>query len=128
MTDALIDNLAQSGNENRRADFAIAPGIVTNNIDLIGEGRVRVKISSRPAFEPWARLPTLGGSASRGFLWVPQIGDEVLVAFAEGDLSSTYVLGGLWSTVKRPPATLPSDFISKKVIKTGLTETLGHEI
>jgi uncharacterized protein involved in type VI secretion and phage assembly len=121
-----IEDVA-SPSEQSSARFAIAPGVVTNNIDLISEGRVQVRVPSRPAFEPWARLPAVGGAAGRGFLWVPQIDDEVLVAFADGDLSSAFVLGGLWSTRKRPPVTLVTDFQSKKVFKTGLTEALGHE-
>jgi uncharacterized protein involved in type VI secretion and phage assembly len=128
MADALLDNLSLSQSGQAGGRFAIAAGIVTNNIDLISEGRVQVKIPSRPSFEPWARVHAVGGSASRGFLWIPQIGDEVLVGFAEDDLSSAYILGGLWSTMKRPPATLPTDFLTKKVIKTGLTEVLGHQI
>jgi uncharacterized protein involved in type VI secretion and phage assembly len=128
MADELLDNLSKSQAGQQVGGFAIAPGIVTNNIDLIGEGRVQVKISSRPAFEPWARIHALGGSASRGFLWIPQMGDEVLVAFAEDDLSSAYVLGGLWSTMNHPPASAPNDFLTKKIIKTGLTDVLGHQI
>jgi uncharacterized protein involved in type VI secretion and phage assembly len=122
-----IDEMASSPDEHS-AKFAIAPGIVTNNLDLIAEGRVQVRIPSRPAFEPWARLPAVGGAAGRGFLWIPQIDDEVLVAFADDELSSAFVLGGLWSTRKRPPVTVLTDFQSKKVIKTGLTEALGHEL
>jgi uncharacterized protein involved in type VI secretion and phage assembly len=128
MTEAFLDNLSHLLSGQKRGGFAIAPGIVTNNLDLIGEGRVQVKIPSRPAMEPWARVQAVGGSASRGFLWIPQMGDEVLVAFAENDLSSCYVLGGLWSTMNRPPASLPTDVLTKKVIKTGLTQALGHEI
>jgi uncharacterized protein involved in type VI secretion and phage assembly len=127
MSSSWIEDLASSS-EHERPGFAIAPGVVTNNIDLISEGRVQVRIPARPAFEPWARLPAVGGAAGRGFLWVPQIDDEVLVAFADGDLSSAFVLGGLWSTRKRPPVTLLTDFQSKKLFKTGLTEALGHEL
>ena len=122
-----IDEMAGSPDEHS-AKYAIAPGIVTNNLDLIAEGRVQVRIPARPAFEPWARLPAVGGAAGRGFLWIPQIDDEVLVAFSDDELCSAFVLGGLWSTRKRPPVTLLTDFQSKKVIKTGLTEALGHEL
>jgi uncharacterized protein involved in type VI secretion and phage assembly len=128
MADELVNNMAQSKTGRAGGGFAVAPGVVKNNVDLIGEGRVQVRIPSRPAFEPWARIHALGGSGSRGFLWIPQMNDEVLVAFAENDLSSAYVLGGLWSTVNRPPASLPSDFLTKRLIKTGLTEALGHQI
>lgn len=128
MPEALLDNLANSETGQPSSGFAIAPGTVTNNTDLIGEGRVQVKIPTRPSFEPWARLPSIGGASGRGFMWVPQIDDEVLVAFADNDTSSAYILGGLWSSLKSPPLSLPEDTLSKRVIKTGLTEALGHKI
>ncbi len=128
MADALLDKLSDSETGQPTGGFAIAPGVVTNNIDGIGEGRVQVKIPARPSFEPWARLPSIGGSSGRGFMWVPQINDEVLVAFADNDTSSAYILGGLWSSLNSPPISLPDDTLTKRVIKTGLTEALGHKI
>jgi len=128
MPEALLDNLVQPSDKVRSAGFAIAPGIVKNNLDFLGLGRVQVGIPSRPDFEPWARMCAVGASSSRGFVWVPQINDEVLVAFAENDLGSAYILGGLWSTMNRPPLSAPTDFLIKKVLKTGATEALGHEI
>jgi len=128
MPDTLLDSLSNPETGQHIGGFAIAPGIVTNNVDFIGEGRVQVKIPTRPSFEPWARLPSIGGSSGRGFMWVPQIDDEVLVAFADNDTSSAYVLGGLWSTLNKPPLALPNDTLTKRVIKTGLTEELGHKI
>jgi len=126
MAEALLDNLLSTSKTAHR--FAIAPGIVKNNLDFLGLGRVQVGIPSRPEFEPWARLCAVGASGSRGFQWVPQIDDEVLVAFAENDLGSAFILGGLWSMMNRPPLSLPTDVLIKKVIKTGATEALGHEI
>ncbi|MCZ7572449.1 MAG: phage baseplate assembly protein V [Ardenticatenaceae bacterium] len=108
--------------------FAIAPGIVTNNFDLIAEGRIQVRIPSRPGLEPWARLAAIGAGSSRGFLWVPQLDDEVLVGFNQGDETDAYILGGLWSTLDRPPVTIPTDFLIKRVLKTGLEAGIGHEI
>lgn len=126
MAEALLDNLVSPSEAAHR--FAIAPGIVKNNLDFLGLGRVQVGIPSRPEFEPWARLCALGASGSRGFQWVPQIDDEVLVAFAENDLGSAFILGGLWSMMNRPPLSLPTDVLIKKVLKTGATAALGHEI
>jgi uncharacterized protein involved in type VI secretion and phage assembly len=128
MPDTLVDHVANPDAGRVSGSFAIAAGIVTNNIDLIGEGRVQVKVPTRPSFEPWARLPSVGGSGGRGFMWVPAIGDEVLVAFADNDTSSAYILGGLWSTLNPPPLRLPTDTLSKRVITTGLTEALGHKL
>lgn len=128
MAEALLDNLVSPSQGSGSAGFAIAPGIVKNNLDFLTLGRVQVGIPSRPEFEPWARLCAVGASGSRGFLWVPQINDEVLVAFAENDLGSAFILGGLWSMMNLPPVSVPTDVLIKKVLKTGVTEALGHEI
>jgi uncharacterized protein involved in type VI secretion and phage assembly len=128
MNDALIERLDQLGPDSLPDGFAIAPGIVTNNLDAIAEGRVQVRIPSAPQFEPWARIPSVGGGSGRGFCWIPQIDDEVLVAFSHNDPSGAYVLGGLWSTRDHPPLTIPTDFLIKRVIKTGVAGGLGHEV
>ena len=70
----------------------------------------------------------MGAGSSRGLLWIPQVDDEVLVGFAQNDPTAAYVLGGLWSTLDRPPVTLPTDFLTKRVIKTGVAGGLGHEV
>ena len=128
MDDQLFARLDQLGVESQPDGFAISPGIVTNNLDAMSEGRVQVRIPAIPAMEPWCRLPALGGGSGRGFVWVPQIDDEVLVAFAQNDSSAAYVLGGLWSTVDRAPLMLPTDFLIKRVIKTGMAGGVGHEV
>lgn len=123
-----LEKAASPDTDRRRRGFAVAPGVVTNNVDLISEGRVQVRIPSIRGLQPWARLSAAGGGSARGFMWVPQLGDEVLVAFAMNDVRSAYVLGGLWSTVARPPASVASDFLTKRVIKTGIAGGLGHEV
>jgi len=128
MDEALFERLDQLGPESLPDGFAIAPGIVTNNLDITSEGRVQVRIPSMPQMEPWARVASVGGGSSRGFVWIPQIDDEVLVAFAQNDPSGAYVLGGLWSTKDRPPLTLQTDFLTKRTMKTGLAGGLGHEV
>jgi uncharacterized protein involved in type VI secretion and phage assembly len=118
----------QESNGARGHGYSISPGIVKNNQDMISEGRVQVRISALPAFEPWARLAGAGGGSSRGFLWVPEIDDEVLVAFNQNDERDAYILGGLWSTLNKPPVTVPTDFLIKRVIKTGKKNIPGHKV
>ena len=60
--------------------YSIAPGTVTDNFNLLGEGRVQVHLVVAE-LDPWARVASVGGGGGRGFMWIPQIGDEVLVAF-----------------------------------------------
>ncbi len=87
---------------------------------------MQVLIPSLPSFDPWARVVGLGAASSRGFVWIPQTGDEVLVAFNENDERDAYIIGGLWSMVNRPPLTAPTDFLTKRVIQTGLGSAPGH--
>ena len=127
-TSQLAEFVAGSGGEAMPSSFAIAPGIVTNNFDAIAEGRVQVRIPTVPTFEPWARVSGVGGGPDRGFFWVPQIDDEVLVAFNQDDERDAYILSGLWSTMDRPPITSPTDALNKRVLKTGIGPAPGHEI
>jgi len=104
--------------------FGIAPGVVKDNLNLLSEGRIEVKVSAHPEFNPLARLVGLGGGSDRGVVWAPQVGDEVLVAYNKNDPRDAYILGGLWSTTVRPPEmTLPTDFINKRIIKTGIKDS-----
>jgi uncharacterized protein involved in type VI secretion and phage assembly len=115
--------------EEKNRGFSIAPGIVKDNFNLLSEGKIQVHIPSVPDFDPWARVASVGGGAGRGFLWVPQIDDEVLVAFNRNDSNDAYILGGLWSLMNRPPATSPTDFLTKRIIKTGIKDSpLAHTI
>jgi uncharacterized protein involved in type VI secretion and phage assembly len=125
---ALMEKLDRTGAGQQFPGFAIAPGIVTEPLDITGEGRVKVRVPAIPSFEPWARVVSPGAGGSRGLCWTPQLDDEVLVAFSQNDLNAAYVIGGLWSTRDRPPLSLPTDFIIKRVIKTGIAGGLGHEI
>ena len=108
--------------------YSVSLGIVSNNFDLLGEGRVQVRIPSLPAFDLWARVVGVGAGSSRGFFWIPELDDEVLVAFNQNDERDAYILGGVWSTFARPPVDTPVDSLTKRVIKTGKTSGFGHEV
>lgn len=102
----------------------VTVGSVIDNVDFTGEARVKLRLPWLPGVEPWARLCVLMGGMGRGTYFVPQIGDEVLVAFHHGDVREPYVLGTLWNTLDRPPALFPDDPITKRCIRT----PLGHEL
>lgn len=128
MSSGLLEWVSGISSE-KGSGFGIAPGVVRDNFNLLSEGRVEVHITSHPEFNPMARIVGLGGGSGRGFLWAPQVGDEVLVAFNKNDHRDAYILGGLWSMLNRPPASLPTDFITKRVIKTGVKDSpLSHTI
>ncbi|OLP17976.1 hypothetical protein BST81_13070 [Leptolyngbya sp. 'hensonii'] len=85
-------------------------GIVTENRDPNGWGRVRVKFPtlSEEHNSYWARMVAVGAGASRGFDCLPEIGDEVLVAFEHGDIHRPYILGGVWNGIDKPPESFAS--------------------
>ena len=80
-------------------------GIVTDNDDEEGYGRVKVKLPTLgddiQTF--WAPLVSAGAGDQRGFQVMPEINDEVLVGFIDGNISEPVVLGGLWNGQDRPP-------------------------
>jgi len=78
--------------------------LVIDTNDPEKQGRVRLSLPALPdGPELWARVVSPLAGSDRGHCFLPEIDDEVLVAFAQGDLSTAYVLGGLWSKEKLPP-------------------------
>ena len=74
-------------------------GLVTNNKDPNGWGRVKVKYPTlnNKDESQWARVVGLGASMKRGFYCLPEIDDEVLIGFEHGDIHRPYVIGGVWN-------------------------------
>ena len=80
-------------------------GIVTNINDPDKLGRVKVKFPTLGASEEshWARIATPLTGAERGAHFLPEVNDEVLVAFVHGDINHPYIIGGLWNGMDKPP-------------------------
>jgi phage protein D len=80
-------------------------GIVTDNQDPQGWGRVKVKFPTltEDHSSDWARVVNSGAGAHRGFDCLPEIDDEVLVGFEHGDIHRPFVLGGVWNGKDAPP-------------------------
>jgi len=79
-------------------------GTVSDLQDPEKIGRVRVKLPQYAEQQTdWARIVSPMAGKDRGFFFQPEVGDEVLVVFENGDPRRAYVLGGLWSTVDTPP-------------------------
>ncbi|WP_245203728.1 phage baseplate assembly protein V [Ammoniphilus resinae] len=100
-------------------------GIVTDNKDPENLGRVKVKIpiiDDKNALD-WARMTTLMAGKDRGTLFVPEVGDEVLVAFQMGDIREPIVIGALWNK-KDPPPSGKDDKNNVRKIRS----RMGHEI
>jgi phage baseplate assembly protein V len=79
--------------------------IVIDNVDPEQLGRVMVKFPMLPDAPKsfWARLVMPMAGRNRGWMTIPEIDDEVLVAFIHGDFSHAIVLGALYNGVDTPP-------------------------
>ena len=90
--------------------FGVYTGIVTNVQDPDGQGRVRIKLpwseGANAVYETWARLAVPMAGHQRGLWLVPDVGDEVVVAFQGGDPSSPVVIGSLWNGKDAPPESM----------------------
>jgi type VI secretion system secreted protein VgrG len=77
--------------------------VVAHN-DPRGMGRVQVKYDwMEEAQTAWARMATPSAGGGRGFMFMPEVGDEVLVAFQHGDPERPYIVGALWNAVDSAP-------------------------
>jgi len=105
MTQNLIDVLAPASPEKAGKIFGVVMGIVSNNQDPDKMGRVRVKFPwlSDDHESWWARVATPMAGPNRGMYFLPEVDDEVLVAFEHGDVRFPYVLGALWNGKDAPP-------------------------
>ncbi len=82
----------------------VVVGVVTQNEDPDGLGRVRVKY---PALGDqtegwWARIASPSAGEGRGMMMMPVAGDEVLLAFEHGDVRRPIVVGSLFNGKSKP--------------------------
>lgn len=83
----------------------VAIAVVTQNNDDEGQCRVKVRYPwhERPSESYWARLAMPMAGNERGWVLIPEVGDEVVVAFEREDMRFPYVLGVLWNGRAKPP-------------------------
>jgi phage protein D/phage baseplate assembly protein gpV len=108
--------------------YGVVVGKVTQNADTSGSGLARVKVSypwlSDTVESGWVRCATPMAGDQVGMYFLPEVGDEVLIAFDHGDLSHPIILGGLWNEKRKPPATNSDGQNNIRLIKT----RSGHTI
>jgi uncharacterized protein involved in type VI secretion and phage assembly len=124
---ALFDLVERDREEMRGKRIeGIVLGIVTNNQDPEKVGRVKIKFpwlaDSDESY--WARVATVMAGKDRGTFFLPEVDDEVLVAFDHGDINHPYVLGSLWNGEDMPPETNANGKNNIRKIKS----RSGHEI
>ena len=100
-----ISDLLDEGRQDRSRIYGVVVGIVTNNQDPDGMGRIKVKLPriSGEDESNWARVVSFMAGKEMGAFFLPEVEDEVLVAFEHGDINQPYVIGSLWNGVDAPP-------------------------
>ncbi len=94
-------------NDSSNADTKPGPGLVKVSVPLIG-----MKESC------WARVVSFMAGKERGAFFLPEVGDEVLVAFENGDVNKPFILGSLWNGKDAPPETNSDGKNNTRVIKS----------
>jgi uncharacterized protein involved in type VI secretion and phage assembly len=132
--DRSLLGLASLGASNGHASAGGQPingvvvAIVTDNNDPNNTARVKLKFPwlDDNYESDWARLAQLGAGPNSGALWIPEVNDEVLVAFEHGDIRRPYVVGQLYNGVDTP--NLGSGlFDNGKVKRRGFISRKGHQ-
>jgi uncharacterized protein involved in type VI secretion and phage assembly len=100
-------------------------GVVTNINSSTGQVKVRYPGLTAQYETGWARVLAVGGGNSRGAVFIPEVDDEVLVAFEGGDPRQPVVIGGLYGAKSVSPTTTITD---GQVQNRGLTSRLGHGV
>ena len=106
--------------------FGVEIALVTNVQDPQKLGRVKVcfpRMSGMPESD-WARVVQPAAGPGRGFYWLPEVNDEVLVAFEMGQPNRPYVLRGLWNAKDKPMKDAYADDNTTRMIQT----KSGHQI
>jgi uncharacterized protein involved in type VI secretion and phage assembly len=122
-----LDQALDRAADDNRPLVGVALARVADNLDATGQGRVQLELPWLPDVRPWARVVLPGAGARRGLYSIPQPGDEVLVAFEQGDVAQPYVLGGLWSVKDPTPAAGPQAPVTNRTLRTPLGHVLDFD-
>ncbi len=97
-------------------------GLVTNVADPLKQNRIKVHFPWLDDAQEtdWVRIATMMAGGGRGSMFMPEVNDEVLVAFEHGDTRFPYVVGFLWNGQDDPPG---EDVRDRKIVSKN-----GHQI
>ncbi|TMF86727.1 MAG: VgrG-related protein [Chloroflexi bacterium] len=111
-----------------RQDRTLLGLLVTDNNDPNSDARVKLKFPwlDDNYESDWARITQLGAGPNSGAVFIPEVNDEVLVAFEFGDIRRPYVVGSLYNGQDTP--NLGSGlFDNGKVKRRGIISRKGHQ-
>ncbi|MBP8807177.1 MAG: hypothetical protein KBG48_24205 [Kofleriaceae bacterium] len=106
--------------------YEVVVGLVTEIKDDTKLCRIKVKIPAMPITDNThiCHWVSVGGANDRGWFSLPEVNDEVLVAFEHGDLNRPIILGALWNGKDKAPDNNSAGDNPRRVIKS----KTGHKI
>ncbi|MBW6473800.1 MAG: VgrG-related protein [Anaerolineaceae bacterium] len=122
------------GNDTDRIDGVVSAIVTKINDDPKNMNRIQVKFPWLPkdngaeVSSSWARLAMPNSGNGRGFFFMPEIDDEVLIAFEHGDINFPYVVGSLWNGKDKTPLSNAEAVKDGKVVKRTIKSRSGHII
>lgn len=121
-----LHSLVASPRHQESRIYGVVIGIVTNNQDDSGQGRVKVRFPwlSDAHESNWARMATPMAGPDRGVFFLPEPDDEVLVVFEHGNVQCPFVIGALWNGKDKAPIKNSDGENNLRVIKS----RSGHTI
>lgn len=130
-----IASILEQGRGHESKIYGVVVGIVTNNKDPEKMGRVKVKIPRLSGEDEsnWARVVSFMAGKERGAVFLPEVGDEVLLAFEYGNINNPYIIGSLWNGKDKPPFSNDDGKNNIRIIKSRsghvikLDDTEGNE-
>ncbi len=115
--------------------YGVVVGTVQDNNETLAVppttplGRVKVAFPglSESFTSGWAPCARPMAGSDSGFYALPEVGDQVLVAFEHGDLGRPYVLGALWAVGSEPPETNADGLNNRRVIQSRAGHTITFD-
>jgi phage protein D/phage baseplate assembly protein gpV len=132
----LRDNVVEMPSPKKEQKFfGVLVGEVLDNHELAATPpeaplcRVKVQFAdlSDNVVTKWAPCVQPAAGADSGFYALPDQGDQVLVAFRNGNFGEPYVLGSLWHAKARPPERNVDGTNTRRVIKTKGGHTIAFD-
>lgn len=123
----LYDDLQGGGDKGKNGKQQVTTGTVVQNWDKDHPGMVKVKIhmeESKENITNWIPVATPYGGKQYGFYFLPEINDEVVVAYDHGVQECPIVVGSIWTKENIIPEQVATEQNTIKKIRT----KGGHEI
>ena len=117
----MLDDIADMMTDEDHKQPYILIGTVISNYNPLKPASVKVSLSGKPVgmgITAWAKVAMPSAADGSGIYSLPNVGDEVVVAFLEGEIDMPIVIGSLYGGTKLPPAEVMTPFNNVKMIRT----------